>query len=202
MSKNDRYQNYPPEVVLKRVVKYAWKSRVLIGLSLLFLAIYTVLELFQPMLVSKLLDDYLLSVQTTWEQGSGEVFFDGNYYLKKTENSDPNKLYTIVYYESKYILVDTEIQKENIESIESTDVENKIIVNVNDSKLNGRILNKDELRCFFNPVIPLIIKVIIIYAILTILITILRFFQNIFFENASMRLTLDMRRSAFDKLNR
>ena len=202
MSKNDRYQNYPPEVVLKRVVKYAWKSRLLIGLSLLFLTIFTVLELFQPKLVSKLLDDYLLSVQTTWEKAGSEVLFENEYYQKKTENSDPNNLYTIVYYESKYILVDTEIQKENIESIETTDVENKLIINTSDSKFNGRILNKDELRCFFNPVIPLIIKVIIIYAILTIIITILRFFQNIFFENASMRLTLDMRRSAFDKLNR
>lgn len=202
MSKNDRYQNYPPEVVLKRVVKYAWKSRLLIGLSLLFLTIFTVLELFQPKLVSKLLDDYLLSVQTTWEKAGSEVLFENEYYQKKTENSDPNNLYTIVYYESKYILIDTEIQKENIESIEATDVENKLVINTSDSKFNGRILNKDELRCFFNPVIPLIIKVIIIYAILTIIITILRFFQNIFFENASMRLTLDMRRSAFDKLNR
>ena len=202
MSKNDRYQNYPPEVVLKRVVKYAWKSRVLIGLSLLFLTIFTVLELFQPRLVSKLLDDYLLSVQTTWEKAGNEVLFENEYYQKKTENSDPNKLYTIVYYESEYILVDTEIEKENIDSIEKTDLENHVIVNVSDTKLNGRILNKEELRCFFNPVIPLIIKVIIIYAILTIIITVLRFFQNIFFENASMRLTLDMRRSAFDKLNR
>ena len=38
---------------------------------------------------------------------------------------------------------------------------------------DDEILNKDELRCFFEPVIPLIIKVIIIYAILTIIITIL-----------------------------
>ena len=113
MSKNDRYQNYPPEVVLKRVVKYAWKSRVLIGLSLLFLTIFTVLELFQPKLVSKLLDDYLLSVQTTWEKAGNEVLFENEYYQKKTENSDPDKLYTIVYYESKYILVDTEIQLDN-----------------------------------------------------------------------------------------
>ena len=202
MSKNDRYQNYPPEVVLKRVVKYAWKSRILIGLSLLFLTIYTVLELFQPMLVSKLLDDYLLSVQTTWEKAGDEVLFDGNYYQKKTELSDPNNLYTIVYYDSKYILVDGEVLKENIVGCQETETPNILSIELAETKANGRILNKDELKCFFNPVIPLIIKVIIIYAILTILITILRFFQNIFFENASMRLTLDMRRSAFDKLNR
>ena len=181
MSKNDRYQNYPPEVVLKRVVKYAWKSRVLIGLSLLFLSIFTVLELFQPMLVSKLLDDYLLSVQTTWEQGSGEVFFDGNYYQKKTENSDPSKLYTIVYYDSSYILIDGEVTKEEIISVEETELANILNVKLENYQVNGRILNKDELKCFFNPVIPLIIKVIIIYAILTIIITVLRLFQNIFF---------------------
>lgn len=202
MSKNDRYQNYPPEVVLKRVVKYAWKSRVLIGVSLLFLAIYTVLELFQPMLVSKLLDDYLLSVQTTWEKAGSEVLFEGEYYQKKKEDSDPDNLYTIVYYEGNYVLIDGEVEKENILNSEKTSKENILNIYIEGSALTGRILNKEELNCFFQPVIPLIIRVIIIYAILTVIITILRFFQNIFFESASMRLTLDMRRSAFDKLNR
>ena len=51
----------------------------------------------------KLLDDYLLSVQTTWEKAGSEVLFEGEYYQKKKEDSDPDNLYTIVYYEGTYI---------------------------------------------------------------------------------------------------
>ena len=56
----DKYQNYTAEVVLKRVLKYAWKSRVLIVVSLVFLMAFTYLELFQPKLINTILDDHLL----------------------------------------------------------------------------------------------------------------------------------------------
>ena len=45
---NNNYKNYPPEVVLKRVLKYAWKSKIIIFLSLIFLVAFTYLELLQP----------------------------------------------------------------------------------------------------------------------------------------------------------
>ena len=41
-------------------------------------------------------------------------------------------------------ILETKTDK-NIVSIETTDVENKLIINTSDSKFNGRILNKDEL---------------------------------------------------------
>ena len=203
-SKYDKYVNYPPEVVLKRVVKYAWKSRVIIGLSLLFLSIFTVLELIQPTLVSKLLDEYLLSVQDTWEAGSGDVTFNGINFQKKTETSNPDNLYSIIYYDGNYIFVKGDLIKEQITSVE---INNDLLsVNYIDEDLSlqttGEILDQEELKCFYNPVVPLIMQTVILYAVLTVIIAILRYFQNIFFESASMKLTLDMRKSAFEKLNR
>mgnify|MGYP006948584711 CR=1 FL=1 len=49
----DKYYNYSAEVVLKRVLKYAWKSKTLIILSLLFLVGYTVLWLFYKMILER-----------------------------------------------------------------------------------------------------------------------------------------------------
>lgn len=69
----DKYYNYSAEVVLKRVLKYAWKSKTLIILSLLFLVGYTYLELLQPKLINTVLDDHLLGVQTVWEKLMMEV---------------------------------------------------------------------------------------------------------------------------------
>ena len=42
----NKYVNYTAEVVLKRVLKYVWKSKFMIICSLLFLIAYTFLELY------------------------------------------------------------------------------------------------------------------------------------------------------------
>ena len=47
----NKYVNYTAEVVLKRVLKYVWKSKFMIICSLLFLIAYTFLELYQPKLM-------------------------------------------------------------------------------------------------------------------------------------------------------
>ena len=79
----NKYVNYTAEVVLKRVLKYVWKSKFMIICSLLFLIAYTFLELYQPKLINKMLDDHLLGVQTTWEKiDTAGVIYQGNNYQK------------------------------------------------------------------------------------------------------------------------
>ena len=51
----NKYVNYTAEVVLKRVLKYVWKSKFMIICSLLFLIAYTFLELYQPKLINKMI---------------------------------------------------------------------------------------------------------------------------------------------------
>ena len=63
---------YASEAVLSRVFKYAMKSKVIIILSSLFLARISVMELIQPMLVSTILDEHLLGIQTTYVNVSEE----------------------------------------------------------------------------------------------------------------------------------
>ena len=78
----DKYHKYPAEVVLKRVLKYAWKSKFLIIISLLFLVGFTYLELLQPKLINTVLDDHLLGVQTVWiEKENGDVKYNNKNYI-------------------------------------------------------------------------------------------------------------------------
>lgn len=201
----DKYYNYPPEVVLKRVVKYAWKSRILIILSLLFLIGYTYLELYQPKLINRVLDDYLLGVQTVWEKiDTGSVIYQGNKYDKLPKDEIENlttldEVISVLYFDGHYY-VSSGVY--NSSEITGYDEETSLLILSDDTKITTNRLSKEELKSFYDPSIPAITRLIIIYGSLTIFIIIFRYFQHVFFLTASMRLTLDIRKDAFAKLNR
>ena len=201
----DKYYNYPPEVVLKRVVKYAWKSRILIILSLLFLIGYTYLELYQPKLINRVLDDYLLGVQTVWKKiDTGSVIYQDNKYDKLPKDEIENlttldEVISVLYFDGHYY-VSSGVY--NSSEITGYDEETSLLILSDDTKIATNRLSKEELKSFYNPSIPAITRLIIIYGSLTIFIIIFRYFQHVFFLTASMRLTLDIRKDAFAKLNR
>lgn len=196
----DKYYNYPAEVVIKRVLKYAWKSKFMILISFVFLLLFTYLELFQPKLINNLLDDHLLGVQTTWVESSDGVLFNENYYQKiaKDDISNNENIASIVYYENSYYFFDGVIYGSDISKIN----ENNQFVLKNGNEIFGHKLTKEELKLFYAPSINPIIKIIITYGVLTLIIIVLRYFQHVLFLTASMRLTLDIRDDAFKKLNR
>lgn len=198
----DKYYNYSAEVVLKRVLKYAWKSKTLIILSLLFLVGYTYLELLQPKLINTVLDDHLLGVQTVWEKvDDGSVSYNGNKYEKvsKDDLDESSEVISILYLDGKYYVSSGMYSSSHVtEYDEETD---ELILN-DGTRIQTTILSKDDLKKFYQPSISPIIQLLVIYGTLTIIIIIFRYFQHVFFLTASMRLTLDIRNDAFSKLNR
>lgn len=200
----NKYANYTAEVVLKRVLKYVWKSKFMIICSLLFLIAYTFLELYQPKLINKMLDDHLLGVQTTWEKiDTDGVIYQGNNYQKvvidKNTDISDKEIISIVYYEKKYYVLDGNVTTTAIINIDN---DSNIATLTNNTTTFAKQLTSEELKAFYNPSIKPIVKLLIIYGSLTLVIIFFRFFQHVFFLFASMRLTLDIRKDAFDKLNR
>lgn len=196
----DKYYNYPAEVVIKRVLKYAWKSKFLVLISFVFLLGFTYLELFQPKLVNNLLDDHLLGVQTTWVESSNGVLFNEKYYQKiaKDDISNNENIASIVYYDNSYYFFDGAIYSSDISEIN----ENNQFILKNGESIFGYKLSKEELKLFYIPSIKPMIKIIVAYGVLTLIIIVLRYFQHVLFLTASMRLTLDIRDDAFKKLNK
>ena len=207
-SKHDKYYNYPAEVVLKRVLKYAWKSKFLILISLLFLIGFTYLELLQPKLINQVLDDHLLGVQTVWvEDENGNVDYNNKKYSKamydeKQEKylvEDINKAISVVYFDGSYYQTKGILTSSDVDGY--NEVTNELIL-ANNLTIRGDKLSKAELKSFYEPSISPIVKLLIIYGSVTLIIIVLRYTQQIFFLTASMRLTLDIRKDAFNKLNR
>lgn len=196
---------YASEAVLSRVFKYAMKSKVIIILSSLFLIGFTVMELIQPMLVSTILDEHLLGIQTTYvnvsEENDKTVVYDDNHYLKvkdyEQEINDDLTFITVVYFDNNYHVVFGQVESNQIEIIEEG-----VAYLEDGTTFVSAQLSKEEVELFFKHSPKAIINILIWYAVLTILIMVLRYGHNIMFTDASMRLTLDMRKNAYEKLNR
>lgn len=198
----DKYYNYPAEVVLRRVLGYAWKSKFLIIFSLLFLVGYTYLELYQPKLINRMLDDHLLGVQTTWvKDDHGNVLYQNEHYQKISieDINENDEIISIVYVTDHYYKVDGIYTSSNISRY---DEEKQMLVLNDDTLIKASVLSVDDLKAFYEPSVSPIIRLIVIYGSLTFIIIIFRYFQHVFFLTASMKLTLDIRKDAFSKLNR
>lgn len=198
----EKYKNYPAEVVLKRVLKYAWKSKFLIISSLLILLLTTYIELYQPKLINSVLDDHLLGVQTTWViDDDGEVSFDGNNYskIKAEDITENDEIISIVYLEGNYYMVDGSCDSSDIVSL---DKESNKLTLKDDSLIEATVLGKEELKVFYELSVNPIARLLILYGILILISIVLRYCYHVFFLTASMRLTLDIRKDAFSKLNR
>ena len=198
----EKYKNYPAEVVLKRVLKYAWKSKFLILTSLIILFVTTYIELYQPKLINSVLDDHLLGVQTTWAiDEDGDVSFNGNNYskIKEEDITEKDEIISIVYLDGNYYMVDGAYDSSDVVSLDKDS--NKLTLK-DDSLIEATVLGKEELKAFYEPSVNPIARLLILYGILILVSIVLRYCYHVFFLTASMRLTLDIRKDAFSKLNR
>lgn len=205
MRKERYYDHYTSGAVLRRVFQYAMRSKYIILFSSLLLIGFTVLELIQPMMVSTILDDHLLGIQTTYvkvsEESEKTVIYQDEYFLKvkdySQELTDDMTIISLVYFDNQYQVIWGEVTSDVIDKIE-----NGLAYTKDGTSFQAIALSKAEVNAFFVHSPAAIIKILIWYSILTILIIVMRYGQNIMFTAASMKLTLDMRKSAYEKLNR
>ena len=188
--------------VLLRVFKYALKSKTLIVVSLISLLIFSVLDIIQPLIIKKVIDDELSGVATVWvktEAGAGSITFQGDEY-KKDDGLTEGEKYTIYLLGDKYLLIDGVLPDKAEVEIVGTEVHYKT------DNISGsapfQLLGKEDLLSFYQASIKPITLMIIFYAVIAVVILVFRYLHTVAFTTSSMRLTLDMRKSAFEKLNR
>ena len=201
--------NYSTTTILKRVFKYALKSTSLLAVSIIFLLIFSVLEIIQPLIIKKIIDDELSGVQAVWVETTDtkdSILFKGNYYQKDDDLLVGN-IYTLRYFEEtgekgQYIFITGSLgTKDSL--IRYT--ENQVVAQNEEgteTSYDYIVLSSDDMLTFYGNSSKMIGFWLLIYAIVAIVILVSRYVETVSFTSASMRLTLDMRKSAFNKLNR
>ncbi|MDD2259298.1 MAG: ABC transporter ATP-binding protein [Bacilli bacterium] len=205
MTKKNKDLNidYTTNEILKRVFTYALKSKWTLIFSVLLLIIFTSLQMIQPLITKKVIDDELSGVQTIWEETTDttKAFYNDKYYVKSDGVGD--NLITIKYSEENegYILIENGY--DNNYQIKTIEGNNVVLVSEDgDEQTSTFIFLGDDITIFYDLSSKPILRWILIYAIISIIVITTRYIQNISFTFASMKLTLDIRKSTFDKLNR
>ena len=195
--------DYTSKEILARVFKYAWRNKFVILLSMFLLISFTFLEMVQPLITKKIIDNELTGVQTTWVEtmDSSKASYKGKFY-EKTDQTTGN-IYTIKYSQDleSYIFIEGSFKEYYIESLNQST--NTINLKKDDLSVssNYQVLG-DDITKFYSLSKPLITRWIIIFGIISALILIFRLTQRVTYVSASMKLTLDLRKETFDKLNR
>ncbi len=207
MSDSIKKYPYSTKTILKRVFKYALNNKFLILLATFLLIIISAIEVVQPLIVKRVIDGELNGIQTVWsvvdETYDNKIEFNGIYYTKDDVISI-SKI-TIRYFDNnkKYILV-----KEELEDYEKVYINAEKILEIQDQSNNFirnadyTVLSNADIMKFFKLSINPLIKMGLVYVVLALLLALSRFIYTLSFTAASMRLTLDMRKEAFNKLNK
>ena len=195
--------DYTSKEILARVFKYAWRNKFVLLLSVFLLISFTFLEMVQPLITKQIIDTELTGVQTTWVEtmDSSKASYNGKFYEKTDQNT--GNIYTIKYSKDleSYIFIEGSYKEYYIESLDQST--NTINLKKDDlsASSNYQVLG-DDITKFYSLSKPLITRWIIIFGIISILILIFRLTQRVTYVSASMKLTLDLRKETFDKLNR
>ena len=195
--------DYTSKEILARVFKYAWRNKFVLLLSVFLLISFTFLEMVQPLITKQIIDTELTGVQTTWVEtmDSSKASYNGKFYEKTDQNT--GNIYTIKYSKDLegYIFIEGSFKEYYIESLDQST--NTINLKKDDlsASSNYQVLG-DDITKFYSLSKPLITRWIIIFGIISILILIFRLTQRVTYVSASMKLTLDLRKETFDKLNR
>ena len=195
--------DYTSKEILARVFKYAWRNKFVLLLSVFLLISFTFLEMVQPLITKQIIDTELTGVQTTWVEtmDSSKASYNGKFYEKTDQNT--GNIYTIKYSKDLegYIFIEGSFKEYYIESLDQST--NTINLKKDDLSIssNYQVLG-DDITKFYSLSKPLITRWIIIFGIISILILIFRLTQRVTYVSASMKLTLDLRKETFDKLNR
>lgn len=199
---------YSTRTILKRVFKYALKSTSILAVSIVFLIIFSVLEIFQPLIIKKIIDDELSGVQAVWVETTAneETITYGGKFYQKDDGTLIGDRYTLRYFEAegkgKYLFVFASLaEKDKLIRYEG----NQIIVQKEDNtqeKYEYSSLSPNDMLSFYGNSSEKIGYWLMIYAIVAIIILVSRYIETVSFTSASMKLTLDMRKSAFEKVNR
>jgi ATP-binding cassette subfamily B protein len=160
------------------------------------------LEIVQPLIIKTIIDNELAGVETVWvktAENENTIEFAGEFY-QKDDGKVIGDRYTIQFFNDSYLLISGVMEsKDKVTALSDTatiEREDKSVYT-----LSYRKLTTAEMMNFFRRSVNPIITMIIIYAVISVVILIARYIQRIAFTASSMRLTLDMRKSAFVKLN-
>lgn len=194
-------------MVGKRLCQYAFAFKGLIIAALVMLAISVSADVLGPFIAKKVIDDHILGIEDHWMQTSqtdASVAYQGvNYvrqsYLDKQQAVKSEKA-TILQVERSFYFVHEEVPFEGNRSIKN----GKLIVAFRGetTAYDADKLSISETLAFYQPEIPHMVKLMIIYFSLFIIAAVFHYGQYFYLQKAANRIIQKMRIDVFGHIQR
>ncbi|MCM1992606.1 ABC transporter ATP-binding protein [Oceanirhabdus seepicola] len=144
--------------LIKRLMKFARKYYVLLGICIVLVVLSSIVDLTRPYLMKVAIDDYINGQQKVMvvsddEIGEKGVYFKEKYYVRKDsidqEYAEGLEESQLLNYEGNNYLIDGVIKSDDkVEEIEKINETSVAVTFENDKSVNGIILTQDEYKQF------------------------------------------------------
>lgn len=189
---------------LKKVWRYVKRYKKHLIISLLMILIGQVLNLVSPLIVKEILDEHLMGIEKPWvevqEEDKYTVEYFGKYYKQERYVDDDDVVVgkaSILMLDNKFYITDDHIVsgKKKLEG-------NTLIIDVDGEKYTYTItlLNKDQVKEFYSPSVPILKVLIILLFVRFFLSIIVNYIQRITSATITINVTRDARLDATKKI--
>mgnify|MGYP001302764321 FL=1 len=192
---------------MKKVWRYIKKYKAMLFVTISMMIIVQVLNLLSPLLVRKIMDNYLIGIENVWYETVEEtdVYYNNKYYTQDEENINGAM---VIIHRANYYFVDEIVELEyvrgNKEITESNGIYTIKLTNQQGDELiiNGNKLTTDEVKMFYNPFVRSLTILVILLAIRLILQIIFTYIQRITTAYININIVRDARIDAVSSLQR
>lgn len=190
----------------KRLTRYAFAYKKIIIAALLMLTISVGTDLAGPFIAKNIIDEHILGIESVWYEttnGNQAVNYDGQFYKREkylSSSEQKVKQVQILQVGSKYVFID---QKLKFDGKRSLTKGNLVIKNGERmADYQAKILKRSEILSFFQPEIPMIFQLLVIYFGLLVISAIFQYGERFLLQKSANRIIQKMREDVYGQIQR
>ncbi len=195
-------------MVGKRLFRYALYFKGLIIAALAMLTISVCADVLEPIIAKTLIDEHILGIEDHWlqtDQSESSVKYKGNSYVReryldKAKVNEHASVATILQEGRSFYFIHSEIPLEGSREVR----DGKLVISGTDRQtmVEADKLSVNEVLSFYQPELPAMIKLLIMYAGLFIISAIFQYGQYFYLQKAANRIIQKMRTDIFAHVQR
>ncbi|MEH7333641.1 ABC transporter ATP-binding protein [Neobacillus drentensis] len=190
----------------RRLFGYALAYKKIIIAALVMLTISVVTDLAGPFIAKKVIDQHILGIETKWyvsKKDANAVEYNGQFYKRGkyfVDGEQKGQQIRILQVGSKFIFLDRKLDFDGRRTI----TEGSLVIEKGKKKVvyPVKILKGEELLKFYQPEIPSIIQLLIIYFGLLVVSAIFQFGEHYLLKKSANRIIQKMRGDIFGHIQR
>jgi ATP-binding cassette subfamily B multidrug efflux pump len=190
----------------RRLIQYAIVYKKIIIAALIMLTISAGADLAGPFIAKTIIDKHVLGIESIWYQtdsGKQAVHYNGKFYKREkysSDNEQKGKQIRILQVGSKFVFLGGKLSFDGKRSLQNGVL--TVQKSTKKAEYKVEIIKGTELLTFYQPEIPGIIQLLVIYFGLLVVSSIFQYGQRFYLQKSANRIIQKMREDVFGHIQR